>query len=308
MTFEQKAEDPRPPLVLYEDLPPKTAKTGDMVAKVRRLSAILSRSHVDAVNIPEIRLEQSRGPKPVGALPKIDPLTYGSWCTRIGGVPSIVYRCVPYHEKQVHVDWCKRALEMGIRAVVVVGRESSVDDCPGPEAGEAITLFKSLGMVVGGVMIPHRENEEQRMVAKVEAGASFFVTQILFSQEDVGPLLVRYSALCAKSGVDPKRVVLSFAPVTSERNLKFMEWLGVQLHPCFREDLLRFPASMVQRSRLEAMKALTRLFEGPIPSDVPLGLNIEHVMDQNTAAALDLLQEMSEIYRLQWMARGADLL
>ena len=83
------------------------------------------------------------------------------------------------------------------------------------------------------------------------------------------------------------------------KNIKFLKWLGVEI-PAESEKLLKKDLSkMTDRSMEIAVNVLQQtlnyLNENVIV--VPIGLNVEHIMSYNFQASIEMLQELSRIYR-----------
>ena len=112
-------------------------------------------------------------------------------------------------------------------------------------------------------------------------------------------MISHYQKRCDEKKTFPRRLLLSFAPVSSEKNIKFLKWLGVEI-PAESEKLLKKDLSkMIDRSMEIAVNVLQQtlnyLNENNIV--VPIGLNVEHIMSYNFQASIEMLQELSRIYR-----------
>ena len=64
MRIKDKIKRPRRPVVAYEILPPRE-KDGTLNSYAANISSLLSQTHIDAINIPEVRDEVARGERPV---------------------------------------------------------------------------------------------------------------------------------------------------------------------------------------------------------------------------------------------------
>ena len=85
----------------------------------------------------------------------------------------------------------------------------------------------------------------------------------------------------------------------SEKNIKFLKWLGVEI-PVETEKLLIEDLSKMTEKSMEIavnvlQETLNHLNENNII--VPIGLNVEHIMSYNFQASIEMLQELSRIYR-----------
>ena len=93
--------------------------------------------------------------------------------------------------------------------------------------------------------------------------------------------------------------MLSFAPVSSEKNIKFLKWLGVEIPKEteieLTKDLNKMPEKSMEIAVQILEQTLSHLNENNII--VPIGLNVEHIMSYNFQASIEMLQELSRIYR-----------
>src|SRR5579884_886028 len=212
------------------------------------------------------------------------------------------------------VVWCamrtryhgfvKRRLSMIFIPLGLGGGESSRIQYPGPNVMEAARQVQAAGltMTLGGISIPSRVHEAERVRRKAAAGLSFFTTQVLFDSNDIVWLLQRLSGVEA-------RIFLSFAPVSHPRDLEFLRWLGADIPA----DLDRFllagssdtsdstgapetETTCFDRSLDLCQRILMDVFDN-LPPDPPLiGLNIEHINKRNFTPAVRMLEKLSELY------------
>ena len=93
--------------------------------------------------------------------------------------------------------------------------------------------------------------------------------------------------------------MLSFAPVSSEKNIKFLKWLGVEIPAETEELLIEDLSKMTDKSMEIAVNVLQETLNHLNENDiiVPIGLNVEHIMSYNFQASIEMLQELSRLYR-----------
>ena len=93
--------------------------------------------------------------------------------------------------------------------------------------------------------------------------------------------------------------MLSFAPVSSEKNIKFLKWLGVEIPVETEKLLIEDLSKMTEKSMEIAVNVLQQPLNYLNENDivVPIGLNVEHIMSYNFQASIEMLQELSRIYR-----------
>jgi hypothetical protein len=92
---------------------------------------------------------------------------------------------------------------------------------------------QSRGMLLGGITIPERHrdrnDEAQRITTKMSQGISFFTSQVIYNIDIAIWFLADYAKHCHEHKLKPARIVFTFAPFGSERTVKFMEWLGIEI-------------------------------------------------------------------------------
>ena len=112
-------------------------------------------------------------------------------------------------------------------------------------------------------------------------------------------MISHYQKRCNEKNTFPRRLLLSFAPVSSEKNIKFLKWLGVEIpketESELTKDLNKMPEKSMEIAVQVLKKTLNHLNENNII--VPIGLNVEHIMSYNFQASIEMLQELSRIYR-----------
>jgi 5,10-methylenetetrahydrofolate reductase len=301
MSLKEKLLDPSQPVTFFEMVPPAASKPGAVEASLAEAEKV--RHRVDAINLPEIHDEDRNQPRSVKFVKRIDPGLLGSRIRRELETEVVVNRCVVRDADPI--SWFRKTeTEHDIHHVVLVGGESSRIQYPGPNVMEAARQVQAAGltMTLGGISIPSRVHEAERVRRKAAAGLSFFTTQVLFDSNDIVWLLQRLSGVEA-------RIFLSFAPVSHPRDLEFLRWLGADIPA----DLDRFllagssdtsdstgapetETTCFDRSLDLCQRILMDVFDN-LPPDPPLiGLNIEHINKRNFTPAVRMLEKLSELY------------
>jgi hypothetical protein len=135
-------------------------------------------------------------------------------------------------------------------------------------------------------------------VQKQEAGAGFAVSQIL-CEPQAALRLQGDLAEASPDGRAPLTLFWSLAPVARKRDLEFLDWLGVEVPPSVRADLLaEDPARRLGRSHELNLAIARRLLEGAEADGCgPIGFCVEHVMLSNIEAAIDLVDQVKALCR-----------
>ena len=302
MRIKDKIKRPRRPVVAYEILPPRE-KDGTLNSYAENISSLLSQTHIDAINIPEVRDEVARGERPIKNQVRAEPREFGRLLQDIVGIEAIVNRVVVHQNIEKEMKWLEETnVKYEIENLITVGGESRDIRYPGPTVNQtlnAISQNDSLNLLCGGISIPSRDRESLRLIKKSENGSEFFTTQVLYDASKVIKMITHYQKRCDVKNTFPRRVLLSFAPVSSEKNIKFLKWLGVEIPKKTEEPLLKDNAGMSEKSMEITINVLNEILNHLEKNKikVPIGLNVEHIMSYNFQASIEMLQELSRIYR-----------
>ena len=93
MRIRDKIKKPQRPVVAYEILPPRE-EDGTLNSYAETISSLLSQTHIDAINIPEVHDEVGRGDRPVANQKRGEPREFGMLLQDIVGIEAIIYRDV----------------------------------------------------------------------------------------------------------------------------------------------------------------------------------------------------------------------
>ena len=289
-------------MVVYEILSPRE-KDGTLNSYAENISSLLAQTHIDAINIPEVRDESGRGERPVKNQLRAEPREFGKLLQDIVGIESIVNRVVVHQTLEKEMVWFEETYnKYEIENLITVGGESRNITYPGPSVNEALEAIKqnlTLDVLCGGISIPSREKESRKLIEKSKNGSEFFTTQVLYDSSKIIEMISHYQKRCDEQNTFPRRLLLSFAPVSSKKNIKFLKWLGVDIPTDTEKYLNENDQIMTERSMEIAInvlnETLTFLNENKIV--VPIGLNVEHIMSYNFQASIEMLQELARIYR-----------
>ena len=302
MRIKDKIKRPRRPVVAYEILPPRE-KDGTLNSYAENISSLLSQTHIDAINIPEVRDEIARGERPIKNQVRAEPREFGKLLQDIVGIEAIVNRVVVHQNIEDEMKWLEETnSKYEIENLITVGGESRNIRYPGPTVDQALNAIRQndrLNLLCGGISIPSREKESLRLIEKSENGSEFFTTQVLYDASKVIKMITHYQKRCDEKDTFPRRVLLSFAPVSSEKNIKFLKWLGVEIPKKAEQSLLNNGARMSEKSMEITVSVLNEILNHLEKNKikVPIGLNVEHIMSYNFQASIEMLQELSCIYR-----------
>jgi 5,10-methylenetetrahydrofolate reductase len=295
MTLQEKILNPFIPVTLFEVVPPAADQPKAIDESLVELRKV--KPFVDGINIPEIFDEDRGAERTSKFVPRVKPRLLGLRIQNELGAEVVLNRVV-VRDPQPEVWFRETCLERGMRQIILVGGESAGIRYPGPNVTEAAAWVRREGLPVtlGGITIPSRKNESDRIRAKARAGIEFFTSQVLFDSNDVVWLVQRLNGLQA-------RVFLSFAPVSHRRDLQFLRWLGADIPQNLDRFLLgseegaTAPApTCLERSLDLAQRILMDVFDNLPPDPPPLGLNIEHINRRNFSPAIKMLDRLGNLY------------
>ena len=305
MRIRDKIKKPRRPVVVYEILPPRE-EDGTLNSYAEIISSLLSQTHIDAINIPEVHDEIGRGERPVSNQKRGEPREFGMLLQDIVGIEAIVNRVAvhtPYNDQLRWIEETYRKYE--IENLIIVGGESSRKKYPGPTVNETLSAItnilnqKHCNILCGGISIPSRINESKNLINKSSNGSEFFTTQVIYESDNIIKMITNYQKRCDDLKTFPRRLLLSFAPVSSQRNIDFLRWLGVEIPDDTERYLNGRPGSMKERSLDVAIEVFNEILNHINKNNlrVPVGLNVEHIMSYNFQSSVEMLQELAKIYR-----------
>lgn len=220
-----------------------------------KIDAIHGAIGLDGVNIPEIREESSKSAKGERRMPfepRLEPRELAKRIQEEFGLECIINRVVVHLEWERQADWFRRTWEeYGIRQFVLVGGEKGDVRYPGRSVLETNELIHRViddcNLRVGNICIPNRAQEAQRMAHKLATGADFFTTQILYHARQFTHLLDELQEIDLSGNTTPM-LLLTLCPVQSQRNIRFLHWLGVSLSAELEAWLTQEPELVAERS------------------------------------------------------------
>ena len=307
MSLRDAILDPSVPVRFFELVPPPAAKPEAVDEAIEGLGQI--HGLADGINLPEIHDESRGAPRTAQFVERAEPRWIGARIQREMNLEVTVNRGVVYKADQI--SWFRETVaDFGITNFVLVGGESPDIVYPGPSVVEAAQQVREAGLPasLGGISIPSRLHEDERIRSKVAAGLTFFTTQVLFDSNDVVWLIQRLNGLEA-------RLFLSFAPVSHPRDLKFLRWLGADIPAdldryLLRGEMARVPKAAgaapgepspsaddyLNRSLDLARRILMDVFDNLPPDPPAIGLNVEHINQRNFGPAVLMLRELGNLY------------
>ncbi len=201
--------------VAFELVPPlleagteKAVEEGRDLAEQLRASGLTDR--VRHVMIPGMIAEDPD--RPVEMKPRMDTLDF--WRAirpELDGVRGLCTQVTAFHAKPELAARLGALRDAGMDAITFVGVPRTMTDGEGPGVAptDALSEFADVVENRGVILIPTREGEQERFAFKCERGATFGMTQLLFSDAVVDFLteFARRTTIaprsCCRSGLSP---------------------------------------------------------------------------------------------------------
>ncbi|WED43133.1 hypothetical protein [Legionella cardiaca] len=312
-TLKEKIVDNSSPVIFYELLPPPNGKPIAVDAYIECAIDLLSHLPItiDAVNIPEIHSDEKGDGNQRKNVPKIDPVAFAKIIREKTEKKFnvVLNHSTVYHPLTEEIDWINAASHShGSPTIILVGGSSSKINYPGPSVLEMANYIqehcKNKDIFCGGITIQSRRSSEAtqdepfRIYKKSLAGMNFFTTQIIYDAMSIKLLLRDYDLFCKKHDIEPKRIFLSFAPISTRKDLDFLRWLGVQISKETERELFKTSLGIGWRSMKVAALLLHEILHFIREKNivVPLGLNIEHITCHNFELSLGFIKQLGQQY------------
>jgi hypothetical protein len=312
LSLYEKLKDRSSAIFTYTLTPPSLSSIdAELEKRVNHLKRFIRDVPIDAINIPEVR-DENRNRRVTKFDPKIEPRKFAKLLGAHLPEPLdyIVDRGVVYEAWRAQQAWLKSSLqEFEMRNLLLVGGESSGNSYAGPSVEEATRLIRAEypdfeNLTIGAITIPTRRHdsdkidEPDRLINKSKNGIEYFISQVLFEAESSISLIKDYSVAANKENIVPKRILLSFAPVSTERDIEFLKWWDVLIPEETSKYLLSHDSEILDKSIKVSKSILGKILQFVVSNniEIPLGINIEHVFKRNLEYAIRLANELYPIY------------
>ena len=275
-------------------------KEGQSVREKLTKAGILE--DVNTVMIPQVIAEDEF--RPVELEEKLDPIDTKRYLSEKLPVDYIVTQVTVYTPMEKLRERARSLRAEGIQRVIFVGAPRVENErMVGPTPPEAISNLQDTIPSCGVILIPTRESEVDRFSAKVDAGATFGNTQLLFS-DYIGTFL---GDLSRKTEERPE-IVLTFGYVPkAETKVGLFEWMIWDDQPIVRDEI-EFVKSIADKPFKEKKAKLVDLYKQVIDGvdryDFPIGVQFS-IPYGLSGPAFETFSEMLEVWSPQRQPVGA---
>ena len=278
MALQSKLLDPAETVLLYGTTPPRLGTpAAEVAAAADKLAARLRPLPLDALVVYDIQDETGRSDvaRPFPFTATVDPRDYA----RLFELPTIVYKALGTLDEAQWRAWLAES-RGSVAFLSIVGRPAPGKYALSLSRAIRIAAAHEAGFTIGGVVITERHSAERseaaRLLAKSIEGCSYFISQTVYHAPPTQRLLADYLRDCRGAGVEPRRIVLSFAPCGREKTLAFLRWLGVNVSGETANAILG-AANPLAKSIEICRDNLRRILDGAYAGEIPLGVSVESV-------------------------------
>lgn len=270
-------------ILTYGITPPKRSHSEEKRRTIaQKQIARINTLPVDGLVVYDIQDESDRTvvERPFPFLEAIDPAEYAFDYLREVKLPKVVYRCAaPLSASELEASLERIEQERGLTVLVGAASQSQQVRL---RLSEAYALKRSAQpqLPLGGVLIPERHaargGEQERVLRKMDAGCSFFITQAVYSLGASKDVLSDLHYRCQALEVPVPPVLVTLSPCGSLKTLEFLRWLGISI-PRWLENELTHAHDTLQTSIDVCADILEDLAAFAKPMHIPLGCNVESV-------------------------------
>ena len=283
--------------VAIELVPPNTDRSRadqlEEARKIRRLAADSGLAdRIRHVMIPGMIDEDDD--RPVEMKPKLDVLDYWRLISpELPGMRGLCTQVTAFSDEATLRHRLTDLVAAGIEGIAFVGVPRTMSDGEGSGVAptDALGIYADLVPNRGAILIPTREGEAGRFGFKCDRGATYGMTQLLYSDAIVG-----FLTDFARSTDHRPEILLSFGFVPGvESRVGLINWLiqdpgnaAVAAEQAFVRDL----AGKEPADRRQALLNLyKRVVDGVVDLGFPLSIHLEATYGYS-AAAFDTFSEM----------------
>ncbi|GGM96380.1 hypothetical protein GCM10010967_32530 [Dyadobacter beijingensis] len=303
--FLQKIKSRESGVVLYGITPPKAGTPPERVAEIAgKTIERLSTLDIDALVVYDVQDESARTKeeRPFPFINALDPLTFAKEHLGALRIPKIVYRPAGKFSADELSDWLD---EMHAHQCYPVFVGVPAPDFPVktslPEAYKIWEKRRDTS-VVGAVTIPERHkvlnDEDVRMLDKINSGVSYFISQCVFNLDYAKRVIEDFARSCEREQIAPPAIIFTITACGSAKTLDFMEWLGIHVPEQVKEEL-KGADDMLEKSVGICLEIASELTAFCMERNIPFGFNIESVAIRKAEieASIEMTRKIDQMLR-----------
>lgn len=288
---------------IFEVIPPPACWEPEKIENwAKKTASFLKERGIHLLNIPEVVDETTRKSRTVPFNAKVDTLLFAKETQKFfPEIDPIINKISVMRPPAEFEEWAENAIARdNIKHLVLVGGEDPSIKYPGYEVTDATKFIKKKypSVNVGGITIFTRPDEPERMLAKMENGISFFVSQIIFETANMVQVLTELKKLVDEEGREMPDIYISIAPGTRKKDIEFMKWLGVEFPSAILSYFMKNDENVTERTFEVITRVIDDLARFTKRTGVNLGINFEHVMYNNLDVTFRLIDRIRGVYIL----------
>lgn len=259
---------------------PSSVKAGPAgaVEEAKKAKRLMEKSGlVDCVNsifIPH--LIEEGGDRPVALEDKLDPLATRNTIFKELPLSYIVAQVTFFSSNDQLNARVKQLQKAAIERIVFVGVPRTMADGEGSgmSPADALNYFRHKVPFRGVILIPPRPEEKKRFLFKMQAGANFALTQLLYSD-----YIAKFLRSLSKDTRQRPEILLSFGYVPQAEVQKgLIRWLIQDQVPQVEQEMNyvnRLAALPFSEKKFKLVELYRRIVESVGELGFPLGLHFE---------------------------------
>jgi hypothetical protein len=216
--------------------------------------------------------------RPVPMVPKLDVLDFWSIIKEeLTGVSGLCTQVTAFMDESALRQRLTDLTAAGMEGVVFVGVPRTMNDGEGSGVAptDALSIYRDLVANRGVILIPTREGEHGRLNFKCDQGATYGMTQLLYSDA-----IVAFLEEFAKTTDHRPEILLSFGFVPKvETRIGLISWLiqdpGNAAVAQEQEFVKRLAASEPDQKRRLLVDLYKRVLDGVADLGFPLSIHLE---------------------------------
>jgi hypothetical protein len=270
-------------ILTYGITPPKSETAPERIAEIAmKTVARLIPLGLDALIVYDVQDESARTAeeRPFPFLKALDPFEFASEYLGDLAVPKIIYRPAGRFSTAELSKWLQGLQQHNFYPVFVgVPAPDYPVKTSLPEAYELWSVAEETS-VIGAVTIPERhavlQDEDRRIVDKMNCGVSYFISQCVFNVAYARQVVIDLQQRCQQENRSMPTIIFTLTACGSAKTLHFMEWLGIHVPADLRAEFTQ-AENMLEKSVNVCLSIARALTEFCIVHGVPFGFNIESV-------------------------------
>lgn len=246
MWLAKALSDRSRPTFLFGSTPPREGTTASEAHTICSKFVSRSRAHAsDGFIVYDIQDESSRNAdsRPFPFRRTIDPCEYAALFPPESGKSTVLYHACSEPDEAAFDRWLDEAEMRNHHTLNLVGPSSSSGEAPRISMEcAAAKVRERKDLAFGCVTIAERHltkgTEHLNILRKVGYGAQWFISQAVYDAEATIKLLHDYADECRRRGIEPVKILLTFAPVGRPKTLEFARWLGINVPSAVEQRIL----------------------------------------------------------------------